>query len=40
MLERVIEDNGLAGYRITFDAGQTILTEGDDSQDMYILAEG
>lgn len=40
MLERIIEDSRLKPYRATFDAGQTILTEGDDSQDMYILVEG
>jgi len=40
MLERIIEDSRLKPYRPTFDAGQTILTEGDDSQDMYILVEG
>lgn len=40
MLERVIEDDGLIGYRTAYQSGQTILTEGDDSQDMYILVEG
>ena len=40
MLERVIEDDALTSYRRTFRPGETILTEGDDSRDMYILAEG
>lgn len=40
MLERVIEDDALASYRRTFRPEETILTEGDESRDMYILVDG
>jgi len=40
MLENVIEDQSLNKYLTSFDPGQTILVEGDDSRDMYILVSG
>jgi CRP-like cAMP-binding protein len=38
--DEMISNSGLAKYRITFTSGQTIFFEGDDSQDLYILAAG
>jgi PAS domain S-box-containing protein len=39
-IDEIIRNPDLAKYRITFTAGQTIFLEGDDSQDLYILAAG
>lgn len=36
----IINNPGLAKYRTAFTAGHTVFTEGDDSQDLYILAAG
>ena len=40
MLDNVIKDQGLNKYLASFDPGRTILVEGDNSQDMYILVSG
>ena len=41
MLATLLEKNeGLNKYRHSFQAGQTIFTEGDTSQDLYILING
>lgn len=40
MLEHMIDSPELNKYLMTFKAGQTILLEGDDSQDLYILVSG
>ncbi len=40
MLEEIIGDSDLKKYLTTFDPGQMMLVEGDDSQDLYILVSG
>jgi PAS domain S-box-containing protein len=40
MLEEIINNPDLAKHFTTYEIGQTIFTEGDDSQDLYILVSG
>ncbi|MBW1779984.1 MAG: cyclic nucleotide-binding domain-containing protein [Deltaproteobacteria bacterium] len=40
MLDYVINNPNLDKYIATFETGQTVFLEGDDSQDLYILVEG
>ncbi|MFC1811846.1 cyclic nucleotide-binding domain-containing protein [Thermodesulfobacteriota bacterium] len=40
MLEEIINNPDLAKHCTTYEIGQTIFTEGDDSQDLYILVSG
>jgi len=40
MLDRVINTPELDKYLATFEVGQSLFLEGDDSQDLYILVEG
>ncbi len=40
MLDKIIHDPELKKYLTDFKAGRTIFMEGDDSQDLYILASG
>ena len=39
-INEIISNPDLAKYLITFNPGQTIFLEGDDSQDLYILVVG
>jgi PAS domain S-box-containing protein len=40
MIEAYEDDPRLERYLITFQKGQTIFLEGDESQDLYVLLEG
>jgi PAS domain-containing protein len=40
MLDDVINTHKLDKYIVTFEVGQTLFLEGDDSQDLYILVDG
>lgn len=40
MLDNIINIPRLDKYAATFEVGQTLFLEGDDSQDLYILVEG
>ncbi|MBE9580121.1 MAG: cyclic nucleotide-binding domain-containing protein [Proteobacteria bacterium] len=40
MLDDVINNPDLNRYLTSFETGQTIMVEGDDSQDLYILISG
>ena len=40
MLDEIINNPELDKYLTTFDIGQTVFLEGDDSQDLYILVYG
>lgn len=40
MLDDVINNPDLNRYLTSFETGQTIMVEGDDSQDLYILVSG
>ena len=40
MLEEIIKDPKLTKYLTTFNIGQTLFLEGDDSQDLFILVSG
>ena len=40
MLEKIIKDPKLSKYLTTFNIGQTLFLEGDDSQDLFILVSG
>ncbi len=39
-IDDIINNPDLAKYLITFDPGQTIFLEGDDTQDLYVLVSG
>ena len=39
-IDDIINNPDLVKYLITFNPGQTIFLEGDDSQDLYILVKG
>ena len=39
-IDEIISNPDLTKYLITFNSGQTIFLEGDDSQDLYILVTG
>ena len=39
-IDDIINNPDLAKYLITFNPGQTIFLEGDDTQDLYILVSG
>ena len=40
MLENIINNPELLQYMVSFEAGQIIFTEGDESQDLFILVSG
>ncbi|MBL6967022.1 MAG: cyclic nucleotide-binding domain-containing protein [Desulfobacteraceae bacterium] len=40
MLDSLINNPNFDKYVITFEAGQTVFLEGDDSQDLYIMISG
>ena len=40
MLEEIIGNSDLKKYLTTFNTGEMMLVEGDDSQDLYILVSG
>ncbi len=40
MLEKIINNPVLLKYMVSFEAGQIIFTEGDESQDLFILLSG
>ena len=40
MLEEIINNPALEKYIATYDTGQILFIEGDDSQDLYILVSG
>jgi CRP-like cAMP-binding protein len=40
MLDDIINTQKLDKYIATFEVGQTLFLEGDDSQDLYILVDG
>ena len=40
MLEKIINNPELLQYMVTFETGQIIFTEGDESQDLFILVSG
>jgi PAS domain S-box-containing protein len=40
MLSSMIDNLKLDKYVVTFETGQTVFLEGDDSQDLYIVVEG
>ncbi len=40
MLDEVIDNPGLGRYVTSFKPGHTVVVEGDDSQDLYILVSG
>ena len=39
-LDDIINNPDLAKYLISFNPGQTIFLEGDDTQDLYVLVSG
>ncbi|MGD9089400.1 MAG: cyclic nucleotide-binding domain-containing protein, partial [Desulfobacterales bacterium] len=39
-IDDIINNPDLARYLITFNPGQTIFLEGDDTQDLYVLVSG
>ena len=39
-IDEIIKNPDLAKYLITFNPGQTIFLEGDDTQDLYVLVSG
>ena len=39
-IDEMLDNPDLAGYLIGFASGQIIFLEGDDSQDLYVLASG
>ncbi len=40
MLEKIINNPELLKYMVSFEVGQIIFTEGDDSEDLFILISG
>jgi len=40
MLDDILNKGRLDKYKVTFEVGQTVFLEGDDSQDLYILVDG
>ncbi len=40
MLEEILRNPALAGNVVSFHGGETVFSEGDTSQDLYILASG
>ena len=40
MLEEIIHDPNLGPYTLSFSKGDTLFSEGDESQDLYILVSG
>lgn len=40
MLEKIINNAELMKYMVSFETGQIIFTEGDESQDLFILVSG
>ena len=40
MLEKIINNPELLQYMVSFEAGQIIFTEGDESEDLFILISG
>jgi PAS domain S-box-containing protein len=40
MLDEILDNPNLIEYHTAFNTGQVIFLEGDDSQDLYILASG
>jgi len=40
MLTSIVDNHKLDKYVVTFETGQTVFLEGDDSRDLYIVVEG
>ncbi len=40
MLKELVDEQSLAQYTVTYDAGRILFFEGDESQDLYILVSG
>lgn len=40
MLEKIINNPELLKYMVSFEAGEIVFTEGDESQDLFILVSG
>lgn len=40
MLEKIINNPDLLKYMVSFETGQIVFTEGDESQDLFILISG